>query len=84
MTAVLSYTITTHSHLAGVGLSKAGFWGGIRHASDAEAAEAARIDAGASPYTIERKTIRSPLRRLDHDDSGRRPDSGGPLLAVRP
>lgn len=61
---MIAYIITTHSHLPGVGLSKPGHWGGLRHADDASAAEAARIDANGKPHDIRRETAVRRVRRV--------------------
>lgn len=49
------YVITTHRHLPGVGLSKAGEWGGRRYCDDAAAERAAEADAGGHPMAISRE-----------------------------
>lgn len=58
---MIRYIITTHAHLPGVGLSKPGHWGGMRHPDDAAAARAAEDDAKGKPFTIERETVRKAL-----------------------
>lgn len=61
---MILYLITTHPHLPGVGLSRPGRWGNLRHADDASAAEAARIDANGKPYDIRRETAKGRVRCL--------------------
>lgn len=53
----LLYHITTHRHLEGVGLAKAGHWGGKRYPDDASAVRAIRDDAAGQPFSIERKSV---------------------------
>lgn len=52
------YSITQHSHLTGVRLSRAGQWGGLPFANADEAEQFARDDAGKNPLTIERAAFR--------------------------
>lgn len=52
------YMITKHARLEGVGLSKAGHWGGKRYPDPETAEAAAKADAGDKPYTIDRETKR--------------------------
>jgi hypothetical protein len=67
MGAVSRYVITTHTHLAGVGLSRPGHWGNLRFPDDAAAVAAARQDAAPSPCSFERATIRRPLAPFAKD-----------------
>lgn len=53
---MIAYIITIHPHLPGVGLSRPGWWGNLRHDDDAAAVEAARIDARGVPVDIRRET----------------------------
>jgi len=56
--AALRYVIASHSWLPGVRLSKPGHWGNIPY-PDAETAQAAAaVDAGKSPFTVERLTLK--------------------------
>lgn len=61
---MIRYTITRHPSLAGVGLSKAGHWGGVRFATDAEAEAFAIADAGRRPYNVQRETSRAKLKEV--------------------
>lgn len=61
MTEPLRYTITTHRHLPGVRLSKAGHWLNEPFPNDAQAEAFAVIDARGHAFTIERKPINKVL-----------------------
>lgn len=52
---MIHYTITTHGHLPGARLSKAGHWCNHPHPSVEAAAEAAEQDAGKEEFRITRK-----------------------------
>lgn len=53
----IQYFITRHRRLPGVGLAKAGNWGGERFPDDASATAFARADAAGQPFVIDRQTI---------------------------
>lgn len=61
------FVITTHPHLAGVGLSRAGHYGNVRYADDASASEAARAEVGSAPIIIDRVTVRRRLSIVAKD-----------------
>lgn len=57
---MIVYQITEHDGIPGARLSKPGHFTNLPHDDEASAREAARIDAGGSPFIIDRERFPHP------------------------